>query len=104
MDYIYKQDEIYVKNDDGSYKIHVTFPLYEEGVVNIDHTFVTPDLRGSGEASKMMHATMKYIESLGLKVVASCPYAVVWLKRHAEFNDMIRQDLQEHLGEECKIM
>jgi len=104
MDYIYKQDELYVMNDDGSYQIHTTFPQYEEGVVNIDHTFVTPALRGTGEASKMMLAVMEHIKSMNLKVVATCPYAVVWLKRHQEYNEMIRHDLMEHLGEECKIM
>lgn len=104
MEYMYEKNEIFLKNDDGSYKIHVTFPMYEDGVCNIDHTFVTPELRGTGEASKMMHAALKHIKSMDLKVVASCPYAVVWLKRHTEYNDMIRHDLQEHLGEECKIM
>ena len=104
MEYIYKQDELYVMNDDGSYQIHTTFPHYEEDVVNIDHTFVTPSLRGTGEASKMMHAVMAHIKSMNLKVVATCPYAVVWLKRHQEYDEMIRHDLMEHLGEACKIM
>lgn len=104
MNYTFKNDEIYVMKDDNTYLIHTTFPLYEEGVVNIDHTFVAPELRGTGEASKMMVAALEHIKSMELQVVATCPYAVVWLKRHKEYDDMIRHDLMEHMNEACKII
>jgi uncharacterized protein len=51
----------------------------------------------------MMHAVMKYLKENQMRVVATCPYAVVWLKKHKEYNEMVRLDLMEHLGEECKI-
>jgi predicted GNAT family acetyltransferase len=89
--------------DEHHYLLHVTFPLHDTGVVNINHTFVDPSLRGQGFASKMMHETMKFLQSKDLKVVATCPYAVVWLKKHKEYETMIRQDLMDHLGTECVI-
>ena len=103
MEYTYLDHEIYIMKDDHNYLLHVTFPLYEIGVVNINHTFVDPSLRGQGVASKMMHETMKFLQSTDLKVVATCPYAVVWLKKHKEYQAMIRQDLMDHLGTECVI-
>lgn len=103
MLYTYQKDELFVLKEDGNYLVHATFSIYEEGVVNIDHTFVDPSLRGQGVASEMMHEVMKHLKENQMKVVATCPYAVVWLKKHKEYNDMIRFDLMEHLGEECKI-
>ena len=103
MQYTYKHDELFVLKEDGHYLIHATFPLYEEGVVNIDHTYVDPSLRGQGVASQMMHDVMKYLKDQHLHVVATCPYAVVWLKKHKEYDMMVRHDLMEHLSEACKI-
>jgi predicted GNAT family acetyltransferase len=103
MQYTYQKHELFVLKEDGNYLVHATFPMFEEGVVNIDHTFVDPSLRGQGVASVMMHDVMKYLKENHMKVVATCPYAVVWLKKHQEYNDMVRLDLMEHLGEECKI-
>jgi predicted GNAT family acetyltransferase len=103
MLYTYQKDELFVLKDDGHYLVHATFPMYEDGVVNIDHTFVDPSLRGQGVASVMMHDVMKYLKENHMKVVATCPYAVVWLKKHKEYKDMVRTDLMEHLGEGCKI-
>jgi uncharacterized protein len=103
MLYTYQKHELFVLKEDGNYLVHATFPMFEEGVVNIDHTFVDPSLRGQGVASVMMHDVMKYLKENHMKVVATCPYAVVWLKKHQEYNHMVRLDLMEHLGEECKI-
>ena len=103
MLYTYEKHELFVLKEDGDYLVHATFPLYQDGVVNIDHTFVDPSLRGQGVASEMMHAVMTYLKEKKMNVVATCPYAVVWLKKHKVYNDMVRLDLMEHLGEECKI-
>lgn len=103
MLYTYQKDELFVLKEDENYLVHATFPIFEEGVVNIDHTFVDPSLRGQGVASEMMHEVMKYLKEKQMQVIATCPYAVVWLKKHKEYNDMVRLDLMKHLGEECKI-
>ncbi|MGB0203384.1 MAG: GNAT family N-acetyltransferase [Acholeplasmataceae bacterium] len=103
MEYTYLDHEIYKMKDEHNYLLHVTFPLLETGVVNINHTFVDVSLRGQGVASTMMHETMKFLQSKDLKVVATCPYAVVWLKKHKEYQAMIRQDLMDQLGTECVI-
>lgn len=103
MNYQYNEFELYINKEDGSFLVHATFPLMEEGIVNIDHTYVAPELRGQGIASEMMHAVMKHLEKKHVKVVATCPYAVVWLKKHKEYDHMIDHALSEHLGPECKI-
>ena len=103
MDYQIHTHELFVKKEDGTYLVRVTFPLIDEGIVNIDHTYVDVSLRGNGVASEMMHAVMKHIISKSLTVVATCPYAVLWLKRHKEYDTYIDHELMETLGEACMI-
>jgi predicted GNAT family acetyltransferase len=103
MNYQYKEDALYILKEDESFLVHVTFPKVEEGTVNINHTYVDVSLRGQGVASDMMHAAMAYIISKGLKVVATCPYAVTWLKRHKAYDMHVNHALMEHMGEACII-
>ncbi len=58
--------------------------FYKEGVVVVNHTYVDPSLRGQGIASELMHEVSKFAKEKGYKVVATCPYAVVWYKKHHE--------------------
>jgi uncharacterized protein len=103
MNFIHENHKVYVKNDEGSIIVNATFPLIEPGVVNINHTYVDPSLRGQGVASTLMHEVIKHIESQKLKLVATCPYAVVWLKKHQEFAHLIDENVQLKLAPECQI-
>jgi len=44
-------------------------------VMNINHTFVEPDLRGRGIGTKLIEEAKSFARSEGLKVVATCSYA-----------------------------
>jgi len=103
MNFIYDKHRIYVLNESNKMIVEATFPAINETTVNIDHTYVDPSLRGQGIASKLMYETCAYIKKQGLKVVATCPYAVVWFKRHHEFDDIINNEEQAKLAPECKI-
>ena len=103
MNYQIHTHELYIKKEDGSYLVHVTFPFVESGIVNIDHTYVDVSLRGAGVASEMLHAVMKHIIAQSFIVVATCPYAVLWLKRHKEYDTYIDHELMKTLGEACII-
>ncbi len=103
MKYNYENHRIYVNDDTGELIIDATFPFIEEGVVVVDHTYVDPSLRGQGIAGQLMQEVYDYAKKMGYKVVATCPYAVVWFKRHQECNDILDLDLQSHLAPECQI-
>ncbi|PKK96193.1 MAG: N-acetyltransferase [Tenericutes bacterium HGW-Tenericutes-3] len=103
MKYIYEEHKIYVNDEKGKMIVNATFPFIEDGVVVVDHTFVDPSLRGQGIASQLMHEVYNYSKQKGYKVVATCPYAVVWFKKHKECNDILDLDLQSHLAPECLI-
>lgn len=103
MNYQYENHRIFVKNEEGKVIVNATFPLFREGIVVVDHTFVDPSLRGQGIASILMHEVVKYATSKGFRLVATCPYAVVWFKKHPEYDQYIDFEAQTALAPECQI-
>lgn len=68
----------------GRMHAEVTFPLTGEGHWNVDHTYVDPDLRGQGVASRLVALVVEAAEAEGHLLIATCPYVVDWRDRHPE--------------------
>lgn len=103
MNFIYENHRIYVKNSEGQVIVEATFPLYEKGIVVVDHTYVDPSLRGQGVASQLMREVCDHAQKLGYKIVSTCPYSVVWFKRHKEYDHLVDLVTQTKLAPECLI-
>ncbi|MGE4321385.1 MAG: GNAT family N-acetyltransferase [Acholeplasmataceae bacterium] len=103
MNFTFEKNQVYAKNEEGKTLALATFPPYNEDTVVINHTFVDPSLRGQGVAGELMQATVEHIKNQGLKVVATCAYAVVWFKRHHDFDDIVNEEEQVKLAPECQI-
>lgn len=52
------------------------------------HVEAEPALRGGGAAGRFMRALAEHARAEGLKLRPVCGYAVAWLKRHPEFDDL----------------
>ena len=52
------------------------------------HVEADPALRGTGAAGQFMQALAEHARAEGLKLAPRCSYAVAWLKRHPEFDDI----------------
>lgn len=52
------------------------------------HVEADPALRGTGAAGRFMQALAEYARAVGLKLTPRCSYAVAWMKRHPEFDDV----------------
>ena len=52
------------------------------------HVEADPALRGSGAAGRFMQTLAEHARAEGLKLAPRCSYAVAWLKRHPEFDDV----------------
>ena len=48
-----------------------------------------PALRGTGAAGAFMQSLAEHARAEGLKLAHRCSYAVVWLKRHPEYGDVV---------------
>lgn len=53
------------------------------------HVEAHPDLRGTGAAGRFMQAMAEYARAEALTLIPHCSYAVAWLKRHPEYEDVL---------------
>jgi predicted GNAT family acetyltransferase len=94
MNWNFEQERIYSLDEKGKLIAETTFYKKGNGVMDIDHTYVHPDLRGKGVAGDMMAIVAEYLRKKGVQVTASCSYANSWLKKHKEsYADIISQDM-----------
>lgn len=57
-------------------------------VMTITHTGVPAAVSGQGIASALVEAALTMARSKGWKVIPACSYAVAWMDRHDQFNDL----------------
>lgn len=82
------EDAICYVDEEGHVLAEVTFPACGAGVVDIDHTFVDPSLRGQGVAGELMRRVVDALRARGLRARTSCSYAATWFNRHPEHADL----------------
>lgn len=53
------------------------------------HVEADPALRGGGAAGRFMQSLAAHARNEGLKLQPRCSYAVLWHRRHPEYNDLL---------------
>lgn len=93
MEFLKEEGRIYKKNDEGKEIAEITYvPSEVEGVVDADHTFVDPSLRGQGVAEKLVEALVEEMEKEGKKIKPVCPYVVALFERKPDKYGHINAD------------
>jgi len=71
---------------------YVAFSVYRHspGVVTFVHTEVPPELEGRGVGSQLAKGALDIVRSRGEKVIANCPFIAAYIKRHAEYQDLLK--------------
>ncbi|HVZ16016.1 MAG TPA: GNAT family N-acetyltransferase [Terriglobales bacterium] len=69
---------------------HTAFIDYrlQNGLLDLLHTEVPAELRGSGVGAELVHSTLTWAREKGLKVLPTCPFVAAFLRRHREFADL----------------
>jgi len=75
-------------NVDG--RLAVTEYRLRDGVIEFVHTDVPRELEGRGVASHLARAGLDYARAENLRVVARCPFIAAWVRRHPEYQDLVR--------------
>lgn len=89
MEYIKNKAYIHGVDSNGNVLAKVTFPIFKENVVEINHTFVDPSLRGQGVANVLLELAYDTIRKANLKAIPTCSYAVAWFKRNKDKHDIL---------------
>lgn len=71
---------------------HTAFIDYAEpdGDLALLHTEVPEALKGRGVAAGLVERTLEYAEQHGRKIVPRCTYVISFLKRHPEWNRVVK--------------
>ena len=57
----------------------------------LEHTEVSPALRGHGVAAALARAALDHARANGLAVIPVCPYVIGFLARHPEYQTLVHQ-------------
>ena len=87
-----------VHNDTANHRFtldvdgHIAFSQYRlsPGVITFVHTEVPKQLGGRGISSELARGALEQVRTLGLKVVALCPFIAAFIAKHPEFNDLLQ--------------
>ncbi|OSX69244.1 hypothetical protein BU14_1698s0001 [Porphyra umbilicalis] len=61
------------------------------GDLDLQHTFVPPDMRGMGAAALLCHSAFAHARAAGVRVVPSCSYiSQTYLSRYPQQADVVR--------------
>jgi predicted GNAT family acetyltransferase len=57
--------------------------------VDMLHVEVPEEYQGQGLAGNLVSTALEWARENGLKVIPSCPYVKVYIKKHPEFADLV---------------
>jgi predicted GNAT family acetyltransferase len=60
----------------------LVYALPGDDAIDLQHTEVPPSDQGQGIADALVRAAFTYAREHGLRVIPTCPYVQVWLRRH----------------------
>ena len=90
MEIIKEKNKVYIKNENNTEVAYITFPQIEAGIVLINHTYVSEELRGMKIAEQLMEAACEVIRSNDQKVIPQCSYAKHWFEKHPLQQDILK--------------
>ncbi len=75
------------QTEEGNVIAEITWTMLGD-VMAVDHTFVSPDLRGQGVAKKLLDEAAAYAREKEYKIEPICSYVVTAFERYDEYNDI----------------
>ena len=77
-----------IRGEDGKRLAEMTYTTAGETGFIIDHTDVDESLRGQKVGDQLLAEAVKYAREKGLKIYATCPFALAKLKRNKDYADV----------------
>ena len=103
MNWKYSESKISGLDDNGELMAEADFINGNDGVIDINHIYVSPKYRGQGMADKTMLTMVDFLREKNLQATASCSYANSWFSKNEEmYTDVIFGDMKNQ-AVACKI-
>jgi predicted GNAT family acetyltransferase len=80
----------YVARIPGKPDAEMTFSKAGEGVLIIDHTGVPDALGGLGVGKALVEFMVHDVREKGLKIIPLCPFTAATLRKHPEWQDILK--------------
>lgn len=74
---------------DGERLAELTYRLESSGCATLDHTYVSPALRGEGVGMQLVEAAVDWARQRGMKLMPVCSYARAAFEREQRFADVL---------------
>lgn len=68
---------------------YITYREVDGRILDLNHTFVPPALRGGGIASQLTAHALRFARAEGRRVVPSCPFVAAYVQRHPEYRPLL---------------
>lgn len=81
MEFNKGKNRFYKEDNEGKLIAEITYKPINEQIVDADHTFVDPSLRGQGIAEELVDRLVEEMEKEGKKIHPTCPYVVKLFER-----------------------
>lgn len=79
----------FVGSVNGARRAEMTYSRVNPGIVIIDHTEVSPALRGQGAGRQLLDALVAWARETGTRVMATCPFARDQFDRDPSIRDVL---------------
>jgi uncharacterized protein len=77
--------------EEGRLLAEMTWSMTDAGLMIIEHTEVSDELRGKNVGYQLVHAAVEYARANNIKIFPLCPFAnAVFKKKATEFGDVLR--------------
>lgn len=67
----------------------LAYAPHGEKVLELYSTYVPLEWRGKGVAAALVEAALAYARAGGYRVIPSCWYVALWIRRHPEHADLL---------------
>ena len=84
---------VHLDGDDAELDYTIVGPK----LIDLQHTYVPASARGKGVAEALAEAAFEYARDRGYRVVPTCPFVRIWLRRHPEQAKLVDPPYAEYL-------
>jgi len=86
---IKKGDHKLYIGDEQNPKAEITYQEIGENEWNVDHTFVSEELRGEGISGQLVATIVSHAREQGKTITPTCPYAKKKIEGNPEYRDVL---------------